>query len=512
MRKRLIVFFGILFFCLVIGHISYGLFGHQFIKAIYEGKAIGFLNSIIEGQTTHPLEYYLEIADVLFFSANILFCGITFLIFLFALMSTKLLKNRFEWKKRLKLILIVFSIGLLLRLSWLIYVQPVPFSDYAGFRDVAKGLLVHHQFGYPKPSAYRLPMYPVFLSFLMIISTNNLWLSFCNIILSSLLIIFVYLIAMQLTDNIIISLLGALFYAINPTFIFLAPVLASEHLYAALLFFGLFILCQKGKPSIRIILSGIALGLASLTRGEGIFFIPTFLIVGYFIMKKYKFVYLRLAFFILICVIVMLPWYIRNLNIFGPGVGISTTGGINFYLAHNKYGYGWFRDFKEAELKGLSDIEMHKRGLKLGLNYIIKSKKSEFLKGVFKGTLRHYSASSYALDSSLSLPIYSLNTGYLQKQIAGHNLIKGINLWFYILILVMTLFSTVFYSTLAVKTWIILVSIIFMDWFCHSVVFWGDAKYRFVTEIVFCILAGVTLYNMARIIGAGRFGLSGGTA
>jgi len=499
MKKRLIIIFGVLFLSLAIGWISYGLFGHQFIRAMYEGRMVGFLNRIIEGQAKYPLGYYLKIADGLFFGANIVFC-IAILTFLLTLMSRRFVKNRFDQKKGLKLIPIVFIIGLLLRLAWLIYAQPVPWSDYEGYQDVAKGLLEYHQFGYPQASAYRFPLYPVFLSLLMMISPNIFWLSLCNVILSSILIILVYFLAMQLTgNNILISLSGALFCAINPTFIFFAPVLASEHLYSVLLFSGLLLLFQKTKPTIRIILSGVALGLAFLTRGEGIFFIPTFLIAGYLSMKKHKFIYIRLAFLILICVIVILPWYVRNLKIFGSGVGISTTGGYVFYMAHNKYGYGYRVVNYDPEFKGLNEIESHKQGLRLGFNYIIKSKKSEFFKSILKGTFGLYMPTGYALHSSLCLPICSPDTGYVEKQLTGKNLLKAISIWFYMLILLMALISAIFYRTLAVKTWVILTSIIFMNWFCNSVVFLGGERYRFVAEIVFCILAGITLYNAAGI-------------
>jgi len=39
------------------------LFGHQLIEAMYEGKSMGFLNRIIEGQATHPVEHYIALGD-----------------------------------------------------------------------------------------------------------------------------------------------------------------------------------------------------------------------------------------------------------------------------------------------------------------------------------------------------------------------------------------------------------------------------------------------------------------
>lgn len=50
---------------LIISGILYTLFGHQIITAMYEGRSIGFLNKIIEGQEKNSLEYYFEIVDYL---------------------------------------------------------------------------------------------------------------------------------------------------------------------------------------------------------------------------------------------------------------------------------------------------------------------------------------------------------------------------------------------------------------------------------------------------------------
>ena len=76
-NKLSIIVTGIFFMCLVTGWILYALFGHQLIEAMYEGKSIGLLRSLesesIRMQAPHQLEYYLEIADEIFF--KILFLG-----------------------------------------------------------------------------------------------------------------------------------------------------------------------------------------------------------------------------------------------------------------------------------------------------------------------------------------------------------------------------------------------------------------------------------------------------
>ena len=70
---------GIVFLCLILSWILYGLFGHQLIEAIYNGESVGFLNRIIISQAMRPLEYYLNSADEVFYQmvfSNIVFCGI----------------------------------------------------------------------------------------------------------------------------------------------------------------------------------------------------------------------------------------------------------------------------------------------------------------------------------------------------------------------------------------------------------------------------------------------------
>ncbi len=48
--------------------VLYFYFGHMLIKAMYEGRSIGFLNKIIEGQAAHSLQHYFDLCDNLFYS------------------------------------------------------------------------------------------------------------------------------------------------------------------------------------------------------------------------------------------------------------------------------------------------------------------------------------------------------------------------------------------------------------------------------------------------------------
>ena len=73
-----IFIFGVLV-SMVIGWTLYILFGHQLIKAMYEGRAIAVLNSVIKEQAVRPLEHYIKVGDILFFKINFLFILLYFI-------------------------------------------------------------------------------------------------------------------------------------------------------------------------------------------------------------------------------------------------------------------------------------------------------------------------------------------------------------------------------------------------------------------------------------------------
>jgi hypothetical protein len=62
-NKILVILNGAVLIFLSIAWVVYSVYGHEFIKAMYEGRAIGFLNAIIEGQDRNPLEQYLRHTD-----------------------------------------------------------------------------------------------------------------------------------------------------------------------------------------------------------------------------------------------------------------------------------------------------------------------------------------------------------------------------------------------------------------------------------------------------------------
>ncbi len=412
-------------------------------------------------------------------------------------------KNTFNFisqKKETKWIILIILLGFAVRVWWWIYAAPVPVSDFSHYQQLAKSLLEHN---YP-PSAYRLPMYPVFLAGIMAISNSIMWASFTNVILSTLSIYIIYKLTLSLTSKKTPSLFAAFFYAFNPTFVFFSPVLASEHLFIVL-FFLAFLLLQNNykKKSIfqisKPILAGILFGAATLTRGDGLFFIPVFLILIYLAYNKKFDKYLAIFAFVIAFTITLAPWLIRNHYIVGPGSGLSTTGGINFYFAHNTHQYGW-HNLQGTVLEGKSEIEAQETGYQVGLKHITDANLTMLTKDIALGTNQlFFSQPRYSVYWSTRLPRLESGIPNPSKQLEGSKWFYK-STYIYFPLLFVSIASLLFLHNYTKKTIILLYGIVLMNWIGYAVVFWAKARYRYTSEFIFCILAALFLYQTLKYI------------
>ena len=139
---------------------------------------------------------------------------------------------------------------------------------------------------------------------------------------------------------------ASLLCLLNPAFVLYSPVLASEHLFSVLVLGSLLLAWPvKGRGTFRICLSGLFLGLSILVRGAGLFYIPLLATLAFWPANSnggrlYRLRFYRVAILLVITVCCLIPWYLRNARVMGPGVGLSTTAGLAFYYGHNPIKYG----------------------------------------------------------------------------------------------------------------------------------------------------------------------------
>jgi len=299
---------------------------------------------------------------------------------------------------------------------WMLHVKPEPVSDFARYYELARDLAHHHQFGYPEPTAYRLPFYPAFLSSFVALGADATVLSVVNVILCGIAATLLFLLVRALGMGLTCATAAGLPCALNPVFVFFSPVLASEHLFAVLLLLALLVAVRPTRRPVRAALgTGILGGLAALTRGEALFFLPVWLLALHLYQSRSKLQTAKLALALLMATaVVLFPWRLRNRLVIGPGVGLSTTAATNLYMAHNpgKYGY---QPLDTTPLGGMDSSTRQKTAYRLVVGYLREDPRN-LLADVVKGTKALFARSGYAVRWSTK----TVSAGkYTTRQVTG---------------------------------------------------------------------------------------------
>lgn len=168
-------------------------------------------------------------------------------------------------------------------------------------------------------------------------------LNIINIILSTATIPFLFYLAYKLSDNMIIGLMAATALAIYPVYIIMAvsPPSLTLNLFLLLVYLALIARLRAGLSPLLAILAGLVLGLCLLARFMLIGLLPITLIWLWLNRPEKWLRAVGLAGLILLfALLAILPWTIRNYNIHGRLVGISTNGGFVFWNGNNPFTTG----------------------------------------------------------------------------------------------------------------------------------------------------------------------------
>lgn len=391
-------------------------------------------------------------------------------------------------------ILIVTLVGLVLRLAWWWHAHPDPVSDFEYYRLMAAGLLDHHELGYPKVSAARVPAYPAFLAAAMLVSRSAAWLGLVNVLLSALLVPVVARLArvLGLADS--AALGAAAIVALDPTFVFFSPVLASEHLFIVFLLWS-FVEAIGATTGRGFALAGVVFGAAMLTRPDALFYTPV--LAGVAWLRSGRARPVAPAVLLLSAALIVTPWYVRNRIVMGPGAGLSTVGGRNFYYAHNDRRYGW-HPLAGTPLEGLDEVAMQTRGYELGFEYLAHAGPRRIASDIREGTVRLYSPSAYPFALHWSTLTAGSNPDNSTPNALHENatlqglaglyrwLLWGAGLSLLVVRRTPPLASFVLYGLLA------------MNWIGHCWIFWADPRFRYVAEVVFCLLTALVVHAVVR--------------
>lgn len=282
---------------------------------------------------------------------------------------------------------ILFAIilfALTVRLAFVLTNNTLPVKDALEYDQTALNLINGKGFcdEAKSPSAFTPPFYPIFLaSTYKVFGHNYMIVRMIQAVLGSLLCLIIYAIATAIFSS-NIGLVSSLIAAVYPAFTFFdygPAYLITETLFMSLFCFSTLLLISSNmQPSPFLsALSGFFLGLATLTRPVTLL-IPLAVLLWLLIFKASRKNLLKIFIpFLVVFLLTLLPWTIRNYKIFHTLVPISTEGGINFYASHSPkargLGEGWRQALVEDEVlkkQGLNEAQRSRVFLKKGIDYL----------------------------------------------------------------------------------------------------------------------------------------------
>ncbi|MBC8205410.1 MAG: glycosyltransferase family 39 protein, partial [FCB group bacterium] len=189
------------------------------------------------------------------------------------------------------------------------------------------------------PSSFFEPLYPMLSAAMYwLFGDRLLFHRLMLAVMSSATCFFVFGIGRRLFNE-TTGYIAALICACYPYFIFYTVILMSETILIFFLAVSVYYFVRlRDEPSlIFAMLFGIALGLTFLTRSIVLGLIPVFILLLWLEGLKSRFVLSILA--LAAFVMTISPWIIRNYNLHGQFVLLSTRGGYNIWLRNNPFYY-----------------------------------------------------------------------------------------------------------------------------------------------------------------------------
>jgi len=401
----------------------------------------------------------------------------------------------------------VVALGAVVRLAWLAYARPEPVSDFRHYLLAGLALLDTGTFGIGHASAWRLPAYPAVLAAGAVVSRDPMALAALTVGISVAQVALTWWVAWRIFGSRPAAAVAAGTAALAPALVTFAPVLASEHLLAVCLLaaVGVAIGPRNAGPYGRgggtaaarppwrgALLTGVLLGAGALTRGEALAYLPVVMVVcagrRWRTTRSIAPAARTAAVVVVGVALVTAPWVARNERVVGPGVGLSTTSGFNFLLAHSPGDYGWRAPLP---LPLLVDDEATRSALgwRYGLQYV-RRHPGDWWPTARRGTRELLAPSTYAAHYATVARDPGSGRLAVRDDLALRDtalvLAGRTSHW----LLWVGLLGVVLVPVWRRSGWVTVVGVTVANWVLYAVVFWAQARYRFVVDALACVAVG----------------------
>ncbi len=271
----------------------------------------------------------------------------------------------------------LFTLSFCVRIAYFGLDIPVPEQDTLDYQELAKNLLNgqgfvsrENWFGFPMYS-WRPPVYPFFLaSIYLLFGFDNTAVIVVQCLIGAVSVLLLWSVMFRV--NIRAAWLAAIFMAIYEPLVAACSEVMSETLFTFLILLALWAFGAKNRRFQFLALGGIAVGLCALTRPVGLLLLPSFAIATFWQYGRsgWSFVaWVTLAVLLVIC-----PWTLRNYQVHGAFVPISTHGGFIVAQSNNsnpawRTENGWGIE-KEIFENMPTEIERDRHWWAMGLSFI----------------------------------------------------------------------------------------------------------------------------------------------
>jgi len=186
--------------------------------------------------------------------------------------------------------------------------------------------------------------------------------------------------------------------------------------------------------------------------------------------------------------LVTVPWVVRNERVVGPGVGLSTTSGFNFLLAHSPGDYGW-RTPMPLPLLVADEVTRNALGWRYGLQYV-RRHPEDWGPTAHRGTRELLAPSTYAAHYATVTRDPGSGRVMTRDDLALRDTAVALagrtSHW----LLWAGLLGVVLVPVWRRSGWVAVVGVTVANWALYAVVFWAQARYRFVVDALACVAVG----------------------
>ncbi|MBF0289214.1 MAG: glycosyltransferase family 39 protein [SAR324 cluster bacterium] len=227
-----------------------------------------------------------------------------------------------------------------IRLSYVLHIQEMPFSDMADYERIALGLLEGKEHGhnpfFQSFYAHGLPYYVAAVYYLFGLK-NMLALKLINVFLGLIATLAIYFCG-RLVSGFKAGLIGAFLFTFSHEMTFWSAKLSTEHLFACISMIALYCVLKAWKQNqvYWFLLSGIMLGYLFFIRSILHFFLlPLFVGFLFFHPAKFRIILWHGIVFLFGFLLVLSPWIIRGYERYGELMLTGTGGWFSFVHQNN---------------------------------------------------------------------------------------------------------------------------------------------------------------------------------